>query len=362
MSAFGTGSNSYGQFWFGGSTFPGFLYKKNAGAGGRRSTKFNPGGNILCNSETYLYNKYKPGGGGVGASSMSNRRAKNRLATVCNSQQCFPCFNTLGQYSNYTHNPNGFIPCPVPNTTTSTTTSTNILFQGNVQANMNSTGMLPLNFIQGNINLTSSVNNSPQDEGYAYLPFIGMDFYFFGTNFGNSDGTDPSKSIYMSTNYSFGFGAGYVTFENLLVTRPAILFDFFDSYNNFSYVSAPQNGRIPGVKYIRIVATGTDYNSYTNNDTTIKKAYEIFYVRDNSFQYMLFNCAVESVDRSVYPQNTTALFANGSNISDGTSFKGTFGPLFSILNNGPTQGNSYVIRSDLQGNNWQFFPNAHLNL
>ena len=112
MSAFGTGSNSYGQFWFGGNAFPGFLYKKNVGVAGRRSTKFNPGGNITCNSPTYLYNKYTPGSGGVGASSTSNRRAKNRLATVCNSQKCFPCFNTLGQYSNYTHNPNGFIPCP----------------------------------------------------------------------------------------------------------------------------------------------------------------------------------------------------------------------------------------------------------
>jgi len=112
MSAFGTGSNSYGQFWFGGNTFPGFLFKKNMGVGGRRSTKFNPGGNITCNSPTYLYNKYKPGAGGIGASSMSNRRAKNRLATVCGPNQCFPCYPTLGQYSNYTHNPNGFIPCP----------------------------------------------------------------------------------------------------------------------------------------------------------------------------------------------------------------------------------------------------------
>jgi uncharacterized repeat protein (TIGR02543 family) len=112
-SSFGSGSNSYGQFWFGGSTFPGFLYKRNLGVGGRRSTKMTPGGNITCNSETYLYNKYKPGGGGVGASSMSNRRAKNRLATICgSSNKCFPCYNTLGQYSNYTHNPNGFIPCP----------------------------------------------------------------------------------------------------------------------------------------------------------------------------------------------------------------------------------------------------------
>jgi uncharacterized repeat protein (TIGR02543 family) len=111
-NGFRTGSNSYGQFWFGGNSFPGFLYKKNVGVGTRRSTQFTPGGTITCNQPNYLYNKYKPGNGGVGASSISNRRAKNRLATVCVNNNCFPCFSTLGQYSNYTHNPNGFIPCP----------------------------------------------------------------------------------------------------------------------------------------------------------------------------------------------------------------------------------------------------------
>jgi len=110
---FGTGSNSNGQFWYGsGTNFPGFLYKKNVGVGGRRSTKFAAGGNITCNTYQYLYNKYSPGQGGVGASSIANRRAKNRLATICTTNKCFPCFMTLGQYSNYTHNPNGFIPCP----------------------------------------------------------------------------------------------------------------------------------------------------------------------------------------------------------------------------------------------------------
>ena len=114
MSNFGSGSSSNGQFWYGNTTnFPGFLYKKNLGVGGRRSTKMAPGGNTTCNSATDLYNKYKPGSGGVGASSTANRRAKNRLATVCgSSNKCFPCYNTLGQYSNYTHNPNGFVPCP----------------------------------------------------------------------------------------------------------------------------------------------------------------------------------------------------------------------------------------------------------
>lgn len=32
----GNGSNSYGQLWFGGSKFPGFLYKKNTGVGGKK--------------------------------------------------------------------------------------------------------------------------------------------------------------------------------------------------------------------------------------------------------------------------------------------------------------------------------------
>ena len=128
-SSFGSGSGSYGQFWFGGSSFPGFLYKRNLGVGGRRSTKMTPGGNITCNQPTDLYNKYKPGQGGVGASSTSNRRAKNRLATVCSGQQCFPCYPTLGQYSNYTGNPNGFIPCPyippTPNLPTSNPPTSN---------------------------------------------------------------------------------------------------------------------------------------------------------------------------------------------------------------------------------------------
>ena len=112
MSAFGTQSNSYGQFWYGGSKFPGFFFKKNTGVGARRSTKMGPGGNITCNSYTYIYNKYKPGTGGVGASSIANRRAKNRLATVCEGPQCFPCYPTLGQY-NHSTNVNGYIPCKV---------------------------------------------------------------------------------------------------------------------------------------------------------------------------------------------------------------------------------------------------------
>lgn len=96
-SSFGSGSGSYGQFWFGGSSFPGFLYKRNLGVGGRRSTKMTPGGNITCNQPTTLWNKYTPGAG-VGASSVASRRAKMRLATSCtNGQLCGKFFVELGQ-------------------------------------------------------------------------------------------------------------------------------------------------------------------------------------------------------------------------------------------------------------------------
>ena len=100
-----------GAFWFGQY---GFLYKRKGGGGARRSTKMAAGGNTTCNGPTYIYNKFKPGGGGVGASSVANRRAKNRLATICGgpNNKCFPCYTTLGQYSNYTHNPNGYVQCP----------------------------------------------------------------------------------------------------------------------------------------------------------------------------------------------------------------------------------------------------------
>jgi hypothetical protein len=48
-----------------------------------RSTKMGPGGNTTTNSNTSIFNKYT-GQSGIGASSISNRHAKNRLANFCN--------------------------------------------------------------------------------------------------------------------------------------------------------------------------------------------------------------------------------------------------------------------------------------
>jgi hypothetical protein len=79
---FGNGSNSYGQFWFGGNTFPGFMFKKNVGVAGRRSTQFTPGGTMITNQPNEFWNHYTPGAG-VGASNIAVRRSKQVRATAC---------------------------------------------------------------------------------------------------------------------------------------------------------------------------------------------------------------------------------------------------------------------------------------
>ena len=102
FKGFGNGSNSNGQFWYGDY---GFLFKKNTGVGGRKNPKYG----LICNKPTYFYNKYSPGQAGVGAQSVANRRAKNRLASICSpSTPCGNFYLTLGMYNHYLYNPNGF--------------------------------------------------------------------------------------------------------------------------------------------------------------------------------------------------------------------------------------------------------------
>jgi len=277
-----------------------------------RCTKMGPGGNITTNGQMYIFNKNT--GQGVGTSSRF-QRPQNRCASFC---------KTI-----------------VPGCAS--------MIEGDVSATMTTSGMDPLLFRYSD---DGGFNN---DDGYAYLPMTGMDYYFFGTNYGNSDGTTPTTSMYMSTNYAFGFGAGSIDFTEWSINNPAILFDHYDSYNFNTYVSPPQDGSA-GVKYVRIVATGTDFQ---NDDlTTLKKAYEIYYVRDVCYQYMQFNCSVQEVDRTQYTDS------NISNIIGESTFQNTFGSFGDNPSNseGPQSGGSYVIRSDLQGRNWQFFPHFHLVL
>lgn len=81
-----------GNFWVGKG---GFNYKRSGGGGNHRL--FSLG--AISNQPANIYNKYVPGSG-VGASSISNRRARLLHSTVCSAQ--YPCnksFSRLGLQS-----------------------------------------------------------------------------------------------------------------------------------------------------------------------------------------------------------------------------------------------------------------------
>lgn len=312
MSAFGSGPSN-GQFWFGQY---GFLYKKNVGVGGRRSTKMNPGGNITCNSPTYLYNKYKPGGGGIGASSTSNRRAKNRLATVCGPNQCFPCYTTLGQYSNYTHNPNGFIPCYTQKQCVS-----NLLVPGDAPANMDTRGLTKL----------TSLDNTCPSTSPGFFP-SGLNFYFNGLN-GLQIGWINQVIVLSVTQFDliagFTLGAMFGSYPN---TRRNMQFWYSGTLTNGS------------TKYIRLVYYG---QNLCNDDGPVE--YEIIIAIDSCFQYIEIRTHIVPTDIGIW-----------NIIIPPSSLLNTCGD-FDTTAGGPQPDGSYVFRSDLQGNNWQFFRNSHLN-
>jgi len=258
-----------------------------------------PGGNLTTNAGSFSFNKFR-GQTGVGAVSISNRAAINRSANSCCNKV------------NY---------------------QTAVLVAGDTLPNINGAGMTQYLF-----------NN---DESLARISFIGMDFFFYGTNYGNSNGTNAEKSIYINSNYAFGFGSGMSNYtENWPEDYPAVLFSYAD-YRTSLYASLPQNGTPPtetsgkttSVKYVRILAEGTNYRSGA------VQFYEIFYVRDASYQYMQFNCALEDSTTKIY------------NIVGNGLYRNTFGSF-----NNAVPNSSHVLRSDLNGENWEFFPNFHLQL
>jgi hypothetical protein len=85
----------YGQFWFGGNRFPGFLFKKQGGAGGRKNPKYG----LICNQPTTLWNNYIPGAG-IQSTNIATRRAKQRLAITAKyfiERPIIPIYVTLEQ-------------------------------------------------------------------------------------------------------------------------------------------------------------------------------------------------------------------------------------------------------------------------
>jgi hypothetical protein len=159
-----------------------------------------------------IQNKYTPGSGGVGASSIANRRAKNRLATICGDKpaNCFPYYMTLGQYNKSSGNPNGFIPfIPIntvnnnastapnaPTLNSLTPTSEHLILNFTLGSN----GGSPITDIEYSTNNGGTWNSSGESSSpFAVIGLTNGTAYQVAVRAKNAVGTSPSSNVISGT-------------------------------------------------------------------------------------------------------------------------------------------------------------------
>jgi len=175
-----------------------------------------------------------------------------------------------------------------------------------------------------------SLNNV--DDGWDNFP-VNFDFYFFGTNYGNGE----NEGIFWSTNSVLGFGPGTNTINWTATTGLGILLGNADRRNNAFWYS-PTLTTTSGANYVRLLYFG---QNFFGDGKPNRLQYEMNMIRDidTSFQYVEIKTA------------SVGLIIGQWNITDGTTFQNTCGDFQA------TKCGSYVFRSDLNGENWEFFTN-----
>ncbi len=204
-----------------------------------------------------------------------------------------------------------------------TSQNTGATVPGNGTTSMSITGLTNLSSVAG------------QDDSYSSFP-VNFDFYFYGTNYGNG----LNSGIYWNTNNVLGFGPGNGTITWAANTGKGILLGNYDRRTNNFYYSNTQTSS--GYSYITCLLFAQ--NVY--NDGVVNAIqYQIRIFRGSSNQYVEIRCK--------QPAST----AGSYNITDGTSFKNTFGSYTNMIAN-----QSFVLQSDSNGNNWTFFNNYYINI
>jgi len=201
--------------------------------------------------------------------------------------------------------------------------STGAMISGNATTTMNTSGLTVLSAVSG------------QDDSFAVIP-LNFDFYFFGTNYGNS----LNSGIYWNTNNVIGFGPGNGTITWTANTGRGILLGNADRRTNTFYYSSTQTSS--GYSYITCLLFAQNiYNDGVPN--AIQFQIRIF--RGPSYQYIEIRCKQAA--------STPGAF----NITNGTTFQNTYGSYSNMVAN-----QSFVLQSDLNGNNWTFFNNYYVNI
>lgn len=227
----------------------------------------------------------------------------------------------------------------IPNTTTNPTTSislsqfsgkskpvvvTNVLVSGNKTANID---FAPY---------TSSM--TMVDDSYLR---IGMNFTFnfFGTDYGSNN------NIFWNTNGALTFGSGSTTYNEWGTGHPiGFLLGQTDRYLNYIYLINTYTSGSYNVK--RIVIFAVDYT-----DRNVSSTWEIRLIRGPDYQYI-------------------ELSMNTMSFRAGYYWCGNYGGFFDVFGNGAAKypanpigaGESFVLRSNLNGDTWTYFRNHRVNI
>jgi hypothetical protein len=199
---------------------------------------------------------------------------------------------------------------------------TDIKVSGNGAANVSLTGLTTLSAVSG------------QDDSFAYFT-VPFDFFFFGTNYGNGNNT----GIFWNTNNVLGFGAGNGTITWAANTGRGILIGNLDRRTNTFAFQAT-------------ASTAQGY-SYTNNVLFAQNIYNDSVPNAIQWQIRLFR---SPTIQYIEVRASTSPASGGTwNITNGTAFQNTYGAFTNVGAN-----TSFVLQSDGNGNNWQFFNNHRI--
>ena len=184
-------------------------------------------------------------------------------------------------------------------------------------------------------NLTILSGVSGQDDVGVTFP-VNFNFFFFGTNYGNS----LNSGIYWNTNQVIGFGTTNNTITWVANTGRGVLIGNTDRRTNTFYYTPTITSS--GYSYMSCFLYGQ--NIY--NDGVVNAVqFQFRIMRGPSYQYIEVRCKLAPSTAGAY------------NITNGTAFQNTYGGFSNMVAN-----QSFVLQSDLNGNNWTFFNNSYVNI
>ncbi len=211
------------------------------------------------------------------------------------------------------------------------------IVSGNATTNMNTTGFTQLSAVAG------------VDDTFAYIPTDALfNFFFFGTDYGKNN---VSSGIYWNTNNVIGFGAGTNTITWAANTGRGVLIGNTDRRTNtFWYSPMTTSGTSKITQFLLFFQ-----NIYSDGVANAGQ-YRVRLIRSSTKQYI----EVRIFKGSGGANSGTIATTGQWNITNGTAFQGTYGSTFNTTF--PADNTSFVLSSDINGNNWTFTNTAYVNI